>query len=380
MGEIIFLKQNGRVGRALPNKDHISGLLFYLFPTDTTPDGWSPAEPKKISSVKDAETKNIVNSGVTGIIHYHITEFFRLAPDAELWVMIGPSYAPDFSEVVSFVNFTNGDMRQVGIYTKEPLVPTMISELQSKLIICENEHKPLSAILSADISLLETSTLPDLRSLGATKVSVVIAQDGANTGAQKFIEDTHSIGAIGAVIASVANASVHENIGWVEKFKVSEKEFDVPALANGGLIKNLMLSEINSLNTKGYIFLIKHVGIEGSYWNDSHCAVSLTNDYAYIENNRTIDKAIRGIRTYLIPKINSPVSVTSGGAIAIETIKVLENLARIPLTQMVSNDELSDFNVAIDPVQDVLSNSKIIVTVNLTIKGVARTIQVEIGF
>jgi hypothetical protein len=42
--------------------------------------------------------------------------------------------------------------------------------------------------------------------------------------------------------------------------------------------------------------------------------------------------------------------------------------------------ELSNFQVIIDPDQDVLSTSELAITVDLQPRGVARTIRVTIGF
>ena len=50
-------------------------------------------------------------------------------------------------------------------------------------------------------------------------------------------------------------------------------------------------------------------GLNGSFYNDSFTMDTITSDYAYIERVRTMDKAVRGIRTYLLPHLSSPLYV-----------------------------------------------------------------------
>ena len=84
--------------------------------------------------------------------------------------------------------------------------------------------------------------------------------------------------------------------------------FSSPALFNGNLIKNVSKSNKELLNNN-YIFVITHVGDANNYFNDSHTLDLITSDYCYIEDVRTIDKAIRGIRSNLLPYLSSPLKV-----------------------------------------------------------------------
>jgi hypothetical protein len=60
-------------------------------------------------------------------------------------------------------------------------------------------------------------------------------------------------------------------------------------------------SAIQAIADKGYIFIKKHVGTAGTYFNDAPTAKPETSDYAFVENNRTIDKSIRVCRKFLLP-------------------------------------------------------------------------------
>ena len=157
-------------------------------------------------------------------------------------------------------------------------------------------------------------------------------------------------------------------------------ELETLAFANGQLLSALTENALSAINDKRHIFLKKFVGLSGSWFNDTHTAIVASSDYAYIENNRTIDKAIRGIYSSLLPSLNSPLQLNADGTLSENTVAYLESQAGVNLDAMVRNTELSAYGVTIDPAQDVLATSKIIIAVQLVINGVARYIVVPIGF
>ncbi len=179
-------------------------------------------------------------------------------------------------------------------------------------------------------------------------------------------------------------AKVNENIGWVGRFNVaknSTNEFDVPALTTDGtLLKTLSAGAVQSLNDKGYIFIKKHVGTAGTYFNDTPTAIAVTSDYAFIENNRTIDKSVRVCRKFLLPSLNAPLYVNNDGTLSEDTIASFRNDARRGLETMQKDGEVSTYAVVINPSQNVLSSSKIVLTLTIVPVGVARKIEVNIGF
>lgn len=385
LNDVKFIKGSGNVGSSLTNEDHVSGMLFYLPQGESSP-GDFEGVATLIGSVAEAEAEGIITSDDRYVVmHYQISEFFRLNPTGELWVyatVIPTEGIYTFVEIETLVNATNGRIRQMAIMLDTVFSNGHIATIQTIVEALESEHKPISVIYSADMSALELDELVDLRSETSNKVSVVIGQDGAGVGNDIF-QNTfdYSIPCTGAVLGAISKAAVHECIAWPEKFRMSGTELDTIAFATGVLYTEVAESLLNALNTKGYIFLRKHIGMAGSYLNDSHTCISLTSDYSSIELNRTIDKATRGIRTFLLPKLNSPLEVNPvDGTLSIDTIKYFENLAGKPLEQMAKNGEVSGYKVTINSNQNVLVSSKLDINVTLVAKGVARNIVVNIGF
>ena len=79
-------------------------------------------------------------------------------------------------------------------------------------------------------------------------------------------------------------------------------------------------SQLEALDTKGYIFPITYTGISGYFWNNDHTCTPIVqdregyfNEYT-ISYGRTHDKAVRLLRVCLLPKVKStqPVDPQTG--------------------------------------------------------------------
>lgn len=318
------------------------------------------------------------------IWYYHISEYFRLQPKGSLYVgfyAVPSSYT--FTEIQSIQTFANGKVRQLGVYKDgAAFAAGDLTAIQSVCTTLDGLHMPLSVIYGADISAVtDLSTLADLSTLSDNKVSAVISQDAAAQGAFLYATYKKSITTLGALLGAVSLAKISEDIGWPNKFNISNGvECDTVGFANGQALSVISQSLLNTLDDRRYIFLVKYVGLAGSYFNDSHTAIAVSSDYAYIENNRTIDKAIRGVYASLISYLNSPLELNSDGTLKNSTIAFFESQAGVNLDQMVRDVELSAYSVVIDPTQNILSTGNLTVTVSLLPIGVARQITVNIGF
>ena len=323
----------------------------------------------------------------TAVWHYHISEFFRLQPQGVLYVGFYAVPSPYvFTEITTMQSFANGTIRQIGVF-KDPAAAYSTADLTAIDTVCKANDaakKPLSAIYAADLSgTADISTLTDLSLLTANKVSDCIAQDGAAQGNYLFLTTGKSTTALGAMLGTVALASVSQDIAWVAQFNISNgTECEVLGFANGQKLTDAAITDnlLESLNAKRHIFLKKFIGLSGSYWNDSHTAIAVTSDYAYIENNRTIDKANRVLYAALLPSLNSPLQLNSDGTLSETTVAYLESQGSVALDALIRASELSAYSVVINPAQNVLTTSQIIIAVTLVINGVARFIVVNIGF
>lgn len=384
---ITINRGQGGLGRPLATNDHISGFLM-PFVNANLPSGFTTTDRIKIVySIAEAIAFGITEAGTyTDVLFYHLDQFFKKNPKGKLYVMLTDSLTYDLSEIETLQAYANGEIRQVAYY--DPLsafATSQVNDLQTSATALETINMPLSVVYSANFQGVATlGALSDLRALSNKNVSVCIGEDGAGTGKALADSKSYSITCIGALLGTISSAQVHRNIGHVANFnQVDGTEFDEPAIAITGttfLVKDQTSSALDSLNDYGYIFLRKFVGYSGTYYNDSPTCIPVTSDYAYIENNRTIDKAVRNVRTLLLPFTNAPLYVNEDGTLTEDVISLYKNECDRALEQMEIDGELSNFLVTINPAQNVLTSSKVSIALKLVPVGVARAIEVNIGF
>jgi hypothetical protein len=319
--------------------------------------------------------------------NYHITEYFRLRPQGVLYVAIYAipgTYA--FTEITTVQNFANGTIRQIGIF-KDPASAFASGDITLIHGVCGANvasHKEIIALYAADISATpDVSVLTDLSTLTANYCSSVISQDGAGLGSQIFAATGKSVTTLGALLGAVGTAKVSQSIAWVANFNISNGyECDTIAFANGVLFSNASVTDsfLTTMQNMRYIFLRKFVGIAGSFFNENSTAIAASSPYAYIADNRTIQKATRGIYANVITALNSPITLNSDGTLSNEAIAYFTGLTDAPLIQMIRDGEISGRAVSISATQNILATGILTINVNLVQIATGRNIQVNIGY
>ena len=410
LNDITFQKINGGLGRNAGSDDVISGLIFagmgLTFGTaagnlkgfDTAAvdnQNTATAFARKFTYPEQLEDAGIVftkpgeGSGSNGALsdiekaknalHYHITEFFRMNPEGELYVMVkAGSTTVAAADIATLQTYAGGNIRQTGVFNATQLT---VSDVQAQCKALEDAHRPLIVVLTysgkedADLATLKANT--NLAIDGMCNVSMLIGCD-MDTDLAAALGDYAYYGCIGLCIGAVSKAKVHESIAWVGNFPLGLK---VPALFNGNQIRNIATSDLEVLNGNRYIFPVIHAGDADNYFNDSHTLDVDSSDYAYIENVRTIDKACRGIRGKLLPYLNSPLKVDPGtGKLDTPTVAFLETTAGEALEEMEKAGEISGYKVEIDPDQNVISTGNVEIIIKKVPVGVMRKVRVKIGF
>lgn len=386
MNTITITKGNGGVPRTLPGEDHYSGLMIYLANANL-PSGFSTTDRiKLVSTVAGAEALGIVSDSANWeikVLHYQISEAIRINPAIVLYVglFLTPVSTYDFVEIKTMQAYAEGKLRQIAVcaYQKD-LAALELTALQAVATALDALFTPLQILYApriASVSGLSTS----LVSAGLRNVSVLIGQAGTGTGQTLFAAaanstNLYSVGISGLALGVLSLAKVHESMAWVEAFPSGISE---PAFGDGTLLRNLSAAAVAALDAKHYLFLVFQGGMSGSWFNDSYTMDLGTSDYAYIEANRSMDKAIRGIRTYLVPKLSGPIYLDpTTGKLNADDVAYLEVLAGKQLEDMQKAKELSGYKVSIDPNQNVLSTSQIAFVIQKVGVGVMRTFAVTI--
>jgi len=443
LNDVVINKLSGGLGRRNPDQDMVSGLLFdgdNIFEEkklvsgklETTYSSVAPSAPAtpydaakgegmvqlfeqeklyRLASVEDAEALGIDADydSETQSAHYQIEQFFRMNPSGDLFIMgtkaneavaevvedlsaspqvvgVPAVAATAYNDVVSKAKAmqeeANGAIRQMAVIfsgtvsefgTVQGESTSTTKAVQAAQTEANNAYKdymPFEIILEG--KKFDVDAAIDLKELNAENVSVVVAMD-----AEKAKTYTDSA-AVGMVLGAVSKAKVSENIAWIQKFNVSGEGFGKAAFVGGKEVKTI--GTLNTLNDSKYIFARTHTGLPGVYFNDSHTCTLGTSDFTYIENNRTINKAVRLLRTALLPRLAMAIQVNSNGNLQQSVTKSFENLCRAALEGMVSNQEVSAFDVYVDPKQNILATSELKIKAEVTPVGTARRISVDLGF
>ncbi|PIF30733.1 uncharacterized protein DUF2586 [Flavobacterium sp. 9] len=431
LNDVVITKLSGGLGRRNPEQDMVSGLLF---------DGVATAnlaidKVERLASLEDAEALGITaDYDVNGqSAYYQIQQFFRMNPSGDLYVMLtkATSYDEVAGKAKEMQEKANGNIRQMAIiYSGEAtfedtLDAAAVAKTQTELAYAD--YIPFEVILEG--KGFEVNEATSLAELKAENVSVVVAMDAEKAFEQKLFKkgttpeddklytlgskeklvlklnstDVYNVSdeeglktengiavefiykdsykntaAVGLALGAISKAKVSENIAWIEKFNLTGEGFVKAGFVGGDEVKTL--GTLSELNEKRYIFARTHTGLAGVYFNDSSTCTTGTSDFAYVENNRTINKATRLLRAALLPKLASPVLVDIDGKLPQSVSKSFEGLCRSALEGMIANQEVSAFDVYVDPKQNILATSELKVKAEITPVGTARKIMVDLGF
>lgn len=300
----------------------------------------------KLTSLTDAEAYGInesYDSTNSLSVYRHISEFYRMFPNGTLYLML---YSGDMEDAFAeqyakkLIIDANGEIRILGI-ANTPAAATeeylngfpedVFGSIQLGQQLYDwafSTFRPCQIILEGrDFNAANAASALDLRNitisnqvLEAFKVSVCIAQDW------KFADGLDAIrkkmADLGTMLGSIAKKAVNENIGEVEGGNLvdtTNNKWLVAGLSNHQTIAGWD-SQLEALDSKGYIFAISYTGIAGYYWNNDHTCTPIKKDKDGYFNEYTIsygrvhDKAVRDLRTCLLPKVKStqPVDPDTG--------------------------------------------------------------------
>lgn len=398
MGEFNINKRNGGLGRTAPSKDMISGLMIT-----------APAAPSGLAfDVTSAELLSLADAEALGInaaydlaqsilFHHHVVEIFRKNPSAKLYIRSTEDVGTTLATMCNKANAhaktllvdAGGNIRNLGVVHNpdglynavqaggtEQDVLDAIPLAQALADEEEGFKRTVDIVLEGRDFNGTVGAADDLRANECPNVSVCIAADPA-------ISATYNdYAAVGACLGTMSFAKVHEDLGWTGKFNLTdaaESSFESAGLS-GNTLSKAIEADWETLHTKGFIFTVKYPGQSGIYFYGAPNCDLITSDYAFIQNSRTINKAMRLLYDGLFHRQNSPVEVDpTSGKLAPEVILDWQSNGEAALSIMEEEGEVSGLDVYVDPDQNVNSTGKVIVKFSLVPVGTARTIEVSIG-
>jgi len=333
-------------------------------------------------------------------LYYQIQQAFEFNPGLNLYIGLYDLSTFDATKIEDIQSFAGGTIRQMGVWTDNTYAASLVTGLQTSAENLNDAGRPCSVVLSSNILSTTASALTDTKTLISASsqawVSPLAANPSTGEGWRLLGVLGKSVTSLGAMIGVLSLSKVSQNAGEVLSFNlVNSAEYapdgnkDGAGIATGEETKDLSNNEVTQLDNYSWIFTLTHDGIAGTYFNDSWTCTQRTNDFFSIERNRTLDKAGREVKAKLTPLINSELTVDpSTGKLSDITIATFKGEALNGIEILANADEISTLEdgslppdtVVIDPDQDVLTTSEIVVTIKIVPKGIARAITVNLTF
>lgn len=389
--------QRGTIGASVNgNRDSIVGLLAtgVAVAADEANgiSGIALGQTVKLTSLTDAEAYGIneaYDSTNSLSVFRHISEFYRMFPNGTLYLMLysgnmEAAFAEEFAK--KLIVDANGEIRILGIANTPSTGETAylngfpedvfgsIQLAQQLYDWAFSAFRPCQVILEGrDFNATNAAAAQDLRNitisnqvLEAFKVSVCIAQDWKYADGLDAIRK--KMADLGTMLGSIAKKAVNENIGEVEGgnlVDVTNNKWLVAGLSNHQTVAGWD-SQLEALDSKGYVFAISYTGIAGYYWNNDHTCTPIKkdkdgyfNEYT-ISYGRTHDKAVRDLRTCLLPKVKSTQPVDpSTGKLPQALVTYFERLADDDVfNTMAAEGLITAGKTTVDPNSDLLISPK----------------------
>ncbi len=382
MGEIIITQTGGNLNRRAPSQDYISGLAANGV---AVPAGAQLGTPYTLKSLADAKALGInadYDNSHSVLVFHHINEYFRANPSGELHLLLvaqSIGYADMLNPVNSNLHslLKPGKIRQLAV-AYNPTVPVTdfsdteaaIDQAQALAAAQLSHDRPLHIVLEG--KGLQIGSIPDLRTKNARHVSVMAGQ-------AMSIAATHATyAAVGTALGNISRALVNESIGHPAAFNARGGVVEAVGVAGlwEGDVPDAKTAEIRQ---KGIIFLYTEDGEEGVYFSSAPACTALNSDYHSIQLNRTMNKVHRQLKAALFPNVESQIRI-DGNKLDAADVSKLTTEARNRLQAMYAAGEISDYDLFIDPEQDVINTDTLAVQVAITPTATASTINVTLGF
>lgn len=393
-------KLNGSLGRSNPTLDNVFAFVCPL-PVADRPAGFDATKSHVLLQPGDADALGFTSSLDANKkirIKQSIDSFYSYAPEATVHLIIVTPVTPILiMQDPAFLSALRAakDVKGLAIVGTTSTVDdlfAMAEEVQLTINDLASEKRLIDFVLleGKGKAEYELSDYPDFRTLNAANVTPVIAQDfdaASLDVAYKYHAD------VGSALGMLAARGVDENLGSTDiKVKPGASKGDLtyplstpgrytsPALSDGRLVGDLSGADKKSLTDKGYIYAGSYEGFNGVFFNDAPTSVQPQSDYAYIENNRVWNKAARLIRNAMIPYVKGKIKKDpQSGYIKSTTILTWTNAIAKVLTAMMTADEISAFDVYVDPKQLPSPTTPVKARVLVLTDGIAHEFDIDLG-
>jgi hypothetical protein len=395
---VIINQTNGNLGRVGTSQDGTSLLIgsgIAVGGKFALGDVLGP-----FTSLSEVETAGITEAYDTTnevLMHQHAKDFYLGAGDGvALYIMVVANTVTmtqmvdkTLTHVAKALSQAQGAIKLVAVSRIPDTIGTIADQFEADIVtaitkaqelvaseFAEPNHRPISVLIEGRNFGGTAASAKDFRTMAANRVSVVVSQD-ADVAAKDAAFAKYAN--VGYALGVLAGLPVQRNIGRVKNGALT---IGTPALSSGALLTAVSATDQESLNAKGMIFIKKHVGKDGFFFNDDHTCVPLTDDYAFITSGRVMDKVSRIARTIYVEDLLDEIEIdATTGRLPVSTCKAFQSSVEASVNgQMTANGELAGIEAYVNPAQNVQTTDKLSINISVVKKGTARTIEAELGY
>lgn len=373
---------NGAIGGLEPMDDGVCGLLMEgltaVADANTNEVKFAIGTAYRLTKLADLDALGITNADndANKALYTAVRDFYReAAAGSKLWIMGLDTTGPNTiaSNLKAMQQAARGEIRIAVCRVREQAaaedenetisITGLVSLLQEAAEdITENQKAPLMVIVPGD---------PD-------------DDDDLSTGSWNRVCVVMGDGNMDCYLAGrLASIPVQRSAGRVRDGAI----YPTTITFDGDPLTNTVSETLNEL---GYIVPRTFVGRAGYFWSDDKMAVAVSDDYALIPRRRVIDKAARVAYTAMLNYVNEEIPVTAEGKITAPMCKAIEASVRSAIVAQMTDEgnlatDTSDPNdvgctVYVDPDQNILATSKLLVQLRVRPYGYAKYITVDLGF
>lgn len=384
--------ENGAIGSVIPSPDGCLGIVTNGTAVAGKFELGKAYVLKSYRGLADLGITETENPGIEKIVR----EFYDEAGEGiELWLMafaqtVKPSEMVDPSKdyATQLVLASNGRIRglMVAHCPDASYEVTVTDGLDADIMAAvpkaqalgewaaNNRFAPLFVILEGRNFSGDATELPELTEMSNNRVGILLGDTvSGSKGA-----------AIGVIAGRIATIPVQRNIGRVKEGALMPLQFYIGETTASNYIN------IELLHDKGFITFRNYVGKAGYFFTDDPLATKVGDDYRQLTNRRIIDKAARIAYNTLIEELLEEIPVNENGTIQNSVAKNWQaKVEQAIATGMTAYGELSadytnpnDKGVVcyINPEQNVLSSSRLEISVKVRPFAYAKYIDVNLGF
>lgn len=381
--------ENGALRSSVPMPDGVGGAVLTGVAVAGT---FALNTPYVLRNIDGLKTLGITEAN-NPTVYKFVREFYaEAASDVECWIMAVPDTVK-LSEMADMatdnakklINAAQGRLRWVA-FSRLPGVgytPTITAGLDADVAaaktkaqeLCEyftnSKYAPLFAIIEGAGFSGNATELADNRTGTFNRVGVLIGDTVTSDNAT-----------IGTLMGRIAVSQVQRSIARVKDGAVAPVSLFIGD-------KPVEQADVETIDSKGYITFRTFVDRAGYFFNNDFLSAPDVDDYSLIPRRRTVDKAYRIAYQTLLNELNDEVPINADGTLPESFVKSWQAMVEGDIArQMTANGELSgdvangDKGVVcyIDPTQNVVSTSKIIVQIRIRPFGYAKFIEVRLGF